>query len=333
MAEKVSFKIDWEKDVLEEQPSRPLKHLPTGGGVVEITTRTLHGLFTLKPGTRANDLILGVLGRALHVFPRVRLHGFVFLSNHYNLMASFPDVFVMAAFMNHVNSCIARELGVLYDWREKFFGRRYRGIVVTDEESQVERLAYLLAQGTKEGLVARPDQWPGAKCFDALTSGTKLKGKWVDRTALYRARQRDPGAREKDFVVEYDIPLYPLPCWENVPEEERQRRTRQIIEAIEEKARELNARLRRKPMGAEKILKQNPHDRPGKIAKSPAPLCHASSRRRFWKYANVYFDFVARYRAASKELRDGDLSAVDRFPPGCFLPAFRPPGTPSPLAA
>lgn len=326
------FTFDWESpNPFAKQPSRPLKYLPPGGGVVEITTRTLHGRMLIKPGTSANGIVRGVLGRALFLFPKVRLFGYWFLSNHFNLLAHFPNVYVMGAFMNHVNGCLGRELGKLHDWPERVFGRRYRGIVLADAQAQVARLAYLLAQGTKENLVARPDQWPGVNCLRALLEGTPDRGQWLDRTALYRARRRNPKARAKDFVTEYEIPLHPLPCWGDLSVEDRKERVVEIVRQIEEAARETNARLRRKPLGAARILRQDPHARPDKIAKSPAPLCHASSRKSFWRFANAYRTWVKAYRAASRALRGGDLAALERFPAQCFLPGIGPPAAIAPV--
>jgi hypothetical protein len=47
--------------------------------------------------------------------------------------------------------------GRLYQWKEKFWRRRYQVIVVSNEvEAQISRLAYLTSHGAKEGLVERP---------------------------------------------------------------------------------------------------------------------------------------------------------------------------------
>ena len=317
---KFNFRFDFDQDPLAKQPARPIKHLPPGGALVEVTTRTIQGRFLLKPGTRANDTILGILGRALSRHPTVRLSGVHFLSNHYNLLAFFEDVYKMSAFMDYVNGCLGREMGLLHDWTEKIFGRPYRGIVIVDPGAEAPRLAYLLAQGTKEGLVERPDQWPGVSCLKSLLTGAVMKGTWRDRTGFYRASRHNPKLRRKDFEETYEVPLHPIPSWAHVPVEEQRRRVEEIVRQIEEHARETNARLKRKPMGAKKILEQNPHDHPRSIAKSPAPLCHASSRGSFWRYANTYRAWVKAYQKASREFRAGDLMALGRFPPGCFLP-------------
>ncbi|MEO8195144.1 MAG: hypothetical protein ABI689_00315, partial [Thermoanaerobaculia bacterium] len=57
----------------------------------------------------------------------------------------------LAAFMGYLNSNLAREAGRLARWREKFWGRRYQAILVSgEEEAQISRLAYILAQGAKD---------------------------------------------------------------------------------------------------------------------------------------------------------------------------------------
>ena len=62
--------------------------------------------------------------------------------------------------MGYLNSNLAREAGRLTDWREKFWSRRYRHIVISEEEGiQVGRLKYVVSHGAKEGLVDSPSQW------------------------------------------------------------------------------------------------------------------------------------------------------------------------------
>ena len=77
----------------------------------------------------------------------------------------------LSGFMGYVQSKIVKEAGRQHDFRQKFWARPFRGIVVSDEaEVQVARLLYLLAQGCKEGLVASPKQWPGASSTETTCS-------------------------------------------------------------------------------------------------------------------------------------------------------------------
>lgn len=144
--------------------------------------RTLHGRLLLRPISRANDLIVGVVGRAQRRY-EIRIHGLVVLSNHAHLLLSPESPQQLAAFMEYVAGNIAREIGRLHGWREKFWARRYRAILVShEEEAQVGCLAYVLANGIKEGLVERPHHWPGVHCARALCHGSELRGTWFDRT-------------------------------------------------------------------------------------------------------------------------------------------------------
>ena len=69
---------------------------PEGSGLVEVTTRTVHGRFLLAPSEELNDLILGALGRAQELY-RVRLIAFAFASGHYHLMLQVDDTHQLAS--------------------------------------------------------------------------------------------------------------------------------------------------------------------------------------------------------------------------------------------
>jgi uncharacterized DUF497 family protein len=44
--------------------SRPLRFIPEEGALVEITCRTIHSRYLLRPDPALNEIVLGVLGRA-----------------------------------------------------------------------------------------------------------------------------------------------------------------------------------------------------------------------------------------------------------------------------
>ena len=60
---------------------RNLRHFPEGS-LVEVTTRTVQGRYLMVPSRLLNQIIVGVLGRAQRRYP-VRIHAYVFTSNHY----------------------------------------------------------------------------------------------------------------------------------------------------------------------------------------------------------------------------------------------------------
>lgn len=319
------LRLDWDEDV---GPSRPLRFLPPGKWVVEVTTRTIHGRYLLLPREEANAIIRGVIGRAHHLFPNVRIIGYWFLSNHWEALLEVPDSASLSAFMNHVNSNLARLLGELYDWPHKFWSRRYRGIVVVGDRALIRRLKYLLSQGTKENLVGRPCEWTGVSCLAGVLSSVVDKGVWFDRTREYRSRKSRAKRGNKprprsDFETTYEIHLSPLPCWARLSREEQQKRARRLVEEIEEAARARRLRTGKRPLGMARILAQDPDHRPDHIATSPAPLVHASSRQERNHFNDRYYRFLRRFRDASERFRSGETTAIDDFPPRCFLP--RPP--------
>jgi hypothetical protein len=112
-----------------------------------------------------------------------------------------------------VNSNLAREIGRLANWREKIWSRRYQAILVSQEkEAQLERLQYVLSHGVKEGLVAKPKDWPGVHCARALAEGEPLRGYWFDRTQEYAARRRGEDFDRLRYATVETLHLSPLPC-------------------------------------------------------------------------------------------------------------------------
>ncbi len=263
-------------------------------------------------------MTLGVLARAARRYP-VKVHAFVFLSNHYHLLLTVADAQRLAAFMNYVNSNLAREAGRLVHWREKFWGRRYQAILVSSEEpAQVARLRYLLAHGAKEGLVASPIEWPGAHCVRALLSGEAVVGPWIDRTLEYKARrQRLPDSSEA-FVQWEELKLAPLPCWRQLEEEQYRLEIHQLVREIEIAVRRELESNGKRPLGRDAVLRQDPNHEPDRTKRGPAPLVHAATRAARDAIRDAYRVFWAGYRRAAERLRSGYLDAL--FPDGSFPP-------------
>jgi len=76
--------------------TRPLRCIPDGGSVVEVTSRTLHSRLLLRPDPELNQIIGGALGRAQRLYG-VAILGYVFLSNHYHLLLRVQDARQLAS--------------------------------------------------------------------------------------------------------------------------------------------------------------------------------------------------------------------------------------------
>jgi hypothetical protein len=309
---------------------RRLRYMKKPNTTFEVTSRTIQGRLLLRPSKELNRIVLGILGRFLERYPGILLHLVIVASNHIHMLLTAACVELLADFMRDVNSSLAREAGRLHRWKEKFWGRRYTMIAVADddEEDLLKRAVYILQHGAKEGLVLSPKNWPGINCIEAVTRGKKLYGTWYDRTKEYEAARAGIKVRAGEFVTKYEVPLSPLPCFENLSERERRARYRAMVADIERETRKKFSRGGRRVLGVRSILKQHPHRRPGKIKKKPAPLFHCSNPDKWKEYRDDYRWFVQLYQTASKRLRSGDLSVC--FPKNCFPPrlAFSGPDPP-----
>jgi REP element-mobilizing transposase RayT len=89
--------------------SRPLRFIPEGGALVEVTTRCIQSRFLLAPGPLLNEIILGVLARAARIYG-VGVVAFCFVSSHYHLLVRVSDAEALARFACYFNSNLAREI-------------------------------------------------------------------------------------------------------------------------------------------------------------------------------------------------------------------------------
>ncbi len=309
--------------------ARPIRNFEPGT-TLEITSRTIQSRLLLKPSKMVTLIILGVLGRATAMYG-IDLHAFVFLSNHFHLIVTIPDVESMALFMAFLKGNIAKECGNLYNWKEKFWGGRYTPIPILDDAALVGRLEYLLEQGCKENLVDDPRKWPGASCVNALINGTTPRGFWFDRTAEYNARRSGKSVGAFDHAHEQPVKLTPIPCWADLTDAEYRAR---VLDTVEEITRATKARHRAdgtRPMGVKKVVAQDPHAKPESTKSSPAPRCHASRRARRKEYIRRYRVFLDEYRESSRAWLAGQFDV--EFPLFCFRPplTYANRGDPTPV--
>lgn len=290
--------------------------------VVESTTRVTQGRFLLRPDPRARALILGVLGRAQTMF-KFELYGYAFLSNHYSLLLGVRDSKTLGDVMRYINGNIAKELGKHKAWEGPFWARRHRAIPVLDDLAVEERFRYLLGNSTKENLVKRPQLWPGAHCARALCTGRADVGIWVDRSELYRRRRaqaarKDGGVwvHEREVETRYKVTLSPLPCWKKQSTLERQIRVEMMCKELANEAKQARATSGKKVMGATRLQRINPHDKPSHFLPSNAPFSHGDTHLRRKAFREEYNLILGAYLSAKKGLKRG-IGRYD-FPSACY---------------
>ncbi len=298
------------------------RYLPRPGCLVEITQRTIQGRFLLRPSRRLNLLVVGALARAQEI-SGLRIHAVAVMSNHLHLLASPESVEQMARFMCHLKTNLSKEVGSLHRWPGPLFDRRYTMIPVSDEEeAQIQRLRYLLAQGCKEGLVGSPLDWPGVHSARALTSDSPLVGIWTERAKQWVAKQRGEVASDGAFSHRLTLRLAPIPCWADLKENAYRDRISELIEDLERETAEMHRELGTKPFGKQGVLGSEPHFGPATSKRSPSPRFHAFRRSVGQALKQALSEFLAAYRQASETFRSG--ISQGSFPENCFPPPSRP---------
>ncbi len=287
--------------------------------VSEITQVTFQHRALLRPGLCLNARIVGALARAQELYP-VKLHGFVFLSSHFHIQATFEDAGQMASFMCHFTSKLSKEISCVHDWLGTVFPERYHHVELSQEPGiELARLRYLLSNSCKESLVTSPLDWPGVSSAEALITGEPMRGVWIDRTAMAAARARGKRVSEADFAVTKELRLEPLPSLAHLSSREYRQ---VIVEMVREIEKETLLRHREDgttPLGVERILSTNPHRRPKDIPRSPRPWFHALSRRVRKAMRDALTWIVAAYREAARRFREGEFDV--EFPEGTFPPS------------
>ena len=274
--------------------------------------------YLIPTGEEFRSIAVGILARAKERFP-VEIYAFGGLSNHLHLLIGVKEVDHLAGFMHFVNGNLAREANRITGWSEKFWGRRYRAIEISDEEEAlVGRLRYLLSHGVKENLVLKCGDWPGLQCIDALTEGKPMEGFWEDRTLSYEARRQGKEIDPDEIFTRYQLELDPLPCWKHLSAEQIQERIREMVKQIDDVSCRRVTCNGRPPIGPEAIRRQNPRDSPNESKKSTAPAVHAASKAIREQMKAAYRRFVEAFRSAAERLSQGELAV--EFPPGCFPP-------------
>ena len=91
----------------EPPVSRRLRHVPKAepyeaGTLVEVTCRTIHGRYLLRPSDELNEIVIGVLGYAQQSCP-ISICGITVASNHYHLLAVVKETKALSDFMCHFN--------------------------------------------------------------------------------------------------------------------------------------------------------------------------------------------------------------------------------------
>lgn len=198
-----------------------------------VVTKTLRGQFILAPKKGIRELCAGVLAKAQLNWPTVKLYGYAFMSNHIHLMLQGPPS-DFSAFMGFLKRELSRRLGQKYRLPGTLWHQRYAMSALPTHESQLKCLKYVLAQGVKEGLVARPIDWPGLHCAKALLGKRPEIGQWFQASDYHQAKARNALRRNpkkisrSTFYQRLRVQLTMLPALEDSTNDEQFKKLQSI---------------------------------------------------------------------------------------------------------
>jgi REP element-mobilizing transposase RayT len=307
-----------------------------------IICKTLQGFHLLRPDQRLvlRELVAGVIGRAQRNYPGVKLFAAAFLSNHFHLMLQ-GSSYAVVGFVGFCKREISRRWAPKIGWSGPMWGK-YQATAVVTADAQVRCLRYILGHGPKEGIVARPQQWPGFHCAAALLRGRGCVGKWFDATGYGKAMYKEsiknkPRPVRKDaFFITYTVEYAKIPAWQHLDDADYRAAIAGLINEVVTEARA--ARRGQPPLGAKRLCRTSRMTR----GESPQPPWYVLRRRMIaWddpaapevrQLKKRYWEFQQAFRVASDRLLAGELDVA--FPPGSFRPCIpQPRGSPNRAAA
>ncbi|MBP9170602.1 MAG: hypothetical protein KBG48_24580 [Kofleriaceae bacterium] len=287
------------------------------GVVAEVTIRTSQGQFWLRPDPACNEIVEGVLGKALKKYPGVRLHAYDAQSNHLHYAVSTVEPGQLAPFKDFVHGNLARKVNRLRGRHGAFWSRRGAEIAIVDDDAQIARLRYILAQGPAAGLVASPTSWPGASSTSALLGNMRVSATYVSQDARRRNAKRKHPLPEAELAEDVSFELTPLPVWADLSPEQHRGKVAGLVEDVE------RAHETRPVLGVCGVLEQRPDAAPAEFQPSPMPLCHASSADSHRRFRAAYRRFREAYLEAARFARSNPGATLEelqsRYPPGSYI--------------
>ncbi|MEZ6183839.1 MAG: hypothetical protein R3F62_02390 [Planctomycetota bacterium] len=130
------------------------------GQIHLVTARCSERRFLLKPCKATNEIFKYALARALQL-TSVELYAITVQGNHFHAKVGDPKG-ELPRFMEVLDLLTARALNAHWGRGERFWSSDpYSNVEIHDEETLVRELVYLYTNAVKDGLVERPEQWPG----------------------------------------------------------------------------------------------------------------------------------------------------------------------------
>jgi len=240
--------------------------------------------------------------------------------HHPGLRPSEEQLENIAPFLQTANSLIARGINKRYDHAGHVFSGPVRFTPCIDDVSAQDRLLYALTNPVKDGLVESVRRSPFFSTFRGQAYGEALRYWYIDWEAWWaKGGSRKKGNRSKDFLKWVELPITPLPEFEDWPEHRIQSRVRNQVRDIEEETRRRLRSEERTVIGVPSLYAIDHRDRPKDEKEAgPQPICHAVDAQLRREYRAHWREIVNEHRKASWDYRMGYHER--EFPDGTYRP-------------
>jgi REP element-mobilizing transposase RayT len=283
-----------------------------------LTNRCAQQRYLIKPDKTMNRIIRGCLAWAAHKHD-VELACFVFMSNHFHIIARFPRM-NRQSFMGDFQQELSRRTGFHRDgWTGRVFPYRYHCEPILDDKAFWEQFCYTLNNPVEAGLVPTAEHWDGVSSYRYHRDDKPFRGEWLNRTKLEELRLKGIDNPMKVALEEYTVDLVSPPSLEGVEASER---ADEIVERVESDRRgrlRADRRQLKDFKGMKAVRRTHWSDRPASPSFEPEPLCHASSKEARQQYREHLQQVTMSYKKATSKLRGGKEAT---FPPGTTPPGF-----------
>lgn len=288
-----------------------------------ISNRIHRGEFLFRPDAECRRIIKGCLAREVER-KNVRLAAYIFPSNHFHLVAGFPDA-NRAAFMRDFQGELSRRITDYRGCDGEVFPKRYHARTLLGAESLLDKLSYTVNNAVRHGLVTHPQAWPGVGSFNQIRDGEPLVGRWLDYNEWHNLKRRQQVPPRSEAMVEYAVDLH-VPSSITGDSEAERRET--MLEAIEEGRREF--------CGQTGLDRHRRADDPDKYTRVDwqtqqsidedwcdiKKVCASSEPGRVADYLERRRKVDRRYRQAAEQWKAGEEATfpVGTYPPGQARP-------------
>ena len=284
--------------------------------------RTTDRQFLFKPNEFIRNIIGSAAGRALKKYP-VKIYWLDFNINHKHvgkapLSESREHLDNYVKFDQLFNSLVARALNKHLGREGSLYSSRNRIDEAIDDASLEQQLLYAVTNPVKDGLVERAAHWKGFSSYEQLATGKVERFSYTDWTAWHRAGGLNSRKAPEAFTKQVEVRLSPIPSWEHMPDHKRQALFRRRVRELEQDYRVIRESEGRTVMGATKLAKLDPRERPKNPVKerSRQPLCHSSTLEGANEFKKQWRAFLDQYYYASGMWLDGVCDV--EFPAGSF---------------